>query len=329
MSREDFMAQLVGVLNTSHGPFTTRPPEEWEAVRATRSYRDDVPVETLAEATEKAERAAKGLSILKSLFYELKPDVVVVFGDDQFENFDFNNYPTISVFAGEEFSGPDDNSRGNPEGYRKVKSNPALGAAILNGLLKRNFDPGFMLGDSNPAKGMCHAIMRPLEFFDAYDFQIVPVLINGYYPPQATAVRAYQVGKAVREIIDEYPEDLRVVIIGSGGMWHTPGRPNSYLDETFDKELLEYLAKGDIKGMAEHFDAYVVPEGDLSQAVVGPDVRGMTGLASPCGPQMGTRETCEWIGAAAAVDGKPFTVIDYIPIYASPIGTAFAYCVDI
>ena len=244
------MAKLVGVLQTSHGPFTTRPPEEWEAVRATRSYRSDVPVETLAEATEKAERAAKGLSILKSLFYELKPDVVVVFGDDQFENFDFNNYPTISVFAGEEFSGPDDDSRGKPEMYHKVKNVPAPATAILTGLLKRDFDPGFMLGDSNPAKGMCHAIMRPLEFFDAYDFPIVPVLINGYYPPQATAVRAYQVGKAVREIIDEYPEDLRVVIIGSGGL---VGHPRSTellpLNEGFDKELLErYLVKGDIQG---------------------------------------------------------------------------------
>jgi hypothetical protein len=322
------MAQLVGVLNTSHGPFTTLAPEKWEAVRQGRSYRSDVPIESDAERVEKHERAAKGLSILKSLLYELKPDVLVVFGDDQFENFDFNNYPTISVFAGEQFNGPDNDTRGKPEAYHKVNGHPALGTAILTGLLQRDFDPGFMLGDSNPEHGMCHAIMRPLEFFDAYHFPVVPVLINGYYPPQATAVRAYKVGKAVREIIAEYPEDLRVVVIGSGGMWHTPGRENSYIDEGFDQKLLEYLAKGDILGMAQYFDAYKIPEGDTSQDV-GPGIRGMTGLPSLSGPQMGTRETCEWIGAAATVEGRPFTVIDYIPIYASPIGTSFAYCVDI
>jgi protocatechuate 4,5-dioxygenase beta chain len=322
------MAQLVGVLNTSHGPFTTLAPEKWEAMRQQRSYRSDVPIETEAERVEKHERAAKGLSILKSLLYECNPDVLVVFGDDQFENFDFNNYPTISVFAGEQFTGADNDTRGKPDEYHRVNGHPALGTAILTGLLQRNFDPGFMLGDSKPEHGMCHAVMRVLEFFDAYHLPVVPVLINGYYPPQATAVRAYQVGKAVREIIDSYPEDLRVVIIGSGGMWHTPGRPNSWLNEEFDLKLLDYLAKGDIRGMAEYFDAYEVPADDTSQDI-GPNVRGMTGLPSLSGPQMGTRETCEWIGAAAAVEGKPFTVIDYIPIYASPIGTSFAYCVDI
>jgi len=322
------MAQLVGVLNTSHGPFTTLDPEKWEETRQNRSYRADVPIETMEERVEKAERAKKGLAILKDLLYELKPDAIVIFGDDQFENFDFNNYPTISVFAGEEFHGPDNSSRGNPEAYHAVKGHPALGTAILTGLLRRGFDPGFMLGDSNAAKGMCHAIMRPLEFFEAYDFPIIPILINGYYPPQATATRAYEVGKAVREIIDEFPEDMRIVIIGSGGMWHTPGRPNSWLNEEFDKALLDYLAKGDIKGMAAHFDAYEVPADDTSQQVLG-DVRGMTGLPTLGGPQMGTRETCEWMAAAAAVEGKPFTVIDYVPIYASPIGTAFAYCVDL
>ena len=43
------------------------------------------------------------------------------------------------------------------------------------------------------------------------------------------------------------------------------------------------------------------------------------------GPQGGTRETCNWIAAAAVADGKPATVIDYVPVYASPIGCGFAY----
>ena len=39
----------------------------------------------------------------------------------------------------------------------------------------------------------------------------------------------------------------------------------------------------------------------------------------------GTGETRNWIVAAAVADGQPATVIDYVPIYASPIGTSFAY----
>jgi len=42
------------------------------------------------------------------------------------------------------------------------------------------------------------------------------------------------------------------------------------------------------------------------------------------GPQGGTREIANWI-AASAVAGKPATVVDYVPVYASPIGCGFAY----
>ena len=36
-----------------------------------------------------------------------------------------------------------------------------------------------------------------------------------------------------------------------------------------------------------------------------------------------------WIAASSVAEGRPFTIVDYVPIYASPIGTAFAYCDDI
>ena len=50
-----------------------------------------------------------------------------------------------------------------------------------------------------------------------------------------------------------------------------------------------------------------------------------SGLLDAGGPRGGTRETCNWIAAAAVVEGTPATLVDYIPIYASPIGAAFAY----
>ena len=87
---------------------------------------------------------------------------------------------------------------------------------------------------------------------------------------------------------------------------------------------LAHLAKGDIKAMAAHFDGYRVPHDDTSQDVGarGPEVTGMPG---PGGPQGGTRETCAWIAAAAAVEGRTATIVDRVPIYASPIDTAYAY----
>jgi protocatechuate 4,5-dioxygenase beta chain len=322
------MAQLVGVLHASHGAFVALKPELWEARAAGRSYRADVPTEAFEERVAKYDRTVQALDVLKVLLHELAPDVVVVVGDDQFENFDFSNYPALSVFVGDTFAGPENRHRGQPESYHHVKGHPGLAVGILTGLMQRGFDPAFSMSDSNPAKGMCHAIMRPLHFFDAYELPVVPILVNAYYPPPISAARCYQIGRAVREAIDEYPEDLRVVAIGSGGMWHTPGRPSSYLDEEFDGAMLDFLVKGDIKGMADHFDGYTVPAGDESQDVSA-GTPGMTGMPGMAGPQIGTREICNWICAAAMVDGRPHEVVDYIPIYTSPVGTAYAYCTDV
>ena len=322
------MAQVVGSLYASHGLFVALPPEEWAEKSKNRKYRSDVPSESFEEKVDKYDRTMRALAVLEEQLRAMNPDVLLIVGDDQHENFDFSNYPALSVFVGEEFSGPDNQTRGKPDLYHKVPGHPGLAVAVLRGLLDRGFDPAFSMSDSNPERGMCHAVMRPLEFFHTYEIPVVPVLVNAYYPPQLSAVRCHKIGKAVREAIDAYPEDLRVVVVGSGGLWHTPGRPNSYLDEKLDQVMIDHLLKGDVLGMAEQFDAYRVPEGDESQDV-SPGVPGMTGMPGVSGPQGGTRETCNWIGAAAIVDGSPHQLVDYIAIYSSPIGTAYAYCNEV
>lgn len=319
------MAQLVGVLHMSHGPFTNLPAEEWEAIRVTRDYRSDVPVETEEERHAKAGRAKNALGILRKQLDAMKPDVIMTIGDDQNECFGFDNFPALWVYVGESFAGPTPATHGKPELFDHVAGHPELAVHTLRSLLGDGFDPAFSQSLPNPQEGMCHAIMRPFELLgDLYDIPTVPVLVNGYYPPQPSAHRCYQVGRALRKAIDSFPQDLRVVVIGSGGMWHTPKRKQSYLDEEFDNTLLQHLERGDILGMAEHFDAYRVPEGDQSQ-----DISRLTGMPSESGPQMGTREICNWIVAAATADERPHVIVDYVPIYASPIGTAFAYCADI
>ncbi|HVB06080.1 MAG TPA: hypothetical protein VNF07_07555 [Acidimicrobiales bacterium] len=326
------MAQLVGVINTAHSPFCYMPVERWDVVKSNRPpYRDDVPVDSDEVNHAKAARVQEGFSVLRDKLAELRPDVIILFGDDQEEIFDFNNHPAIAVYVGAEFSGRVSSGDamfmgggGTPPEQKRVPGHVALGTSLLTGLLDRGFDPAFMMEVPKPEKGMCHAIMRPLESLTNYDIPTVPVLLNAYYAPQLTAMRCYEIGKAVREVIDAYPEDLRVVIVGSGGLWHTPGQKGSHLDEEFDRVGLGYLESGDIKAWAAHFDAYQVADDDPSQDSTTVR-RGVTGLPTPGGPQGGTRESCNWIAAAAAVEGRPSVIVDYIPIYASPVGAAFAW----
>lgn len=339
------MAKLVGVFNTAHSPFCYMPPERWNEVRANRSLREDVPMDDLEENLRKGERVKQAFATLRQKLAEVNPDVLMIFGDDQLECFDFNNFPSFAVYVGEEFEGAlsvrDRNfgARGNtgPNGddavrgtqpqapaRARLKGHPELGVALLTGLMKRGFDPAFSMDMPKPERGLGHAIMRPAESLTDFTLPVLPVLVNCYYAPQPTAMRCYQFGKAVREVIEEYPGDLRVAVLGSGGLWHTPGAKDAYLDEDFDRAMLGYLEAGDARGMAEHFDSYVIPEGDRSQ-YIGERGRGSTGMPGFGGPQGGTRETCNWIIAAGVAEGTRNTIVDYIPIYASPIGAAFAY----
>jgi hypothetical protein len=313
------MATLTGVFNVSHSPFCYMAPERWNEVRASRSLRADVPLDDVETNRAKALRIAAAFATLRATLAAAAPDVIVVFGDDQLECFDFRNYPAFAVYAGETFRGT--LAGGGTAG---VPGHPRLATALLTGLMRRGFDPAFSLDMPKPDRGIGHAFLRPAESLTDFTTPIVPVFLNCYYAPQPTATRCYRLGVAVREIIDEHPADLRVVVIGSGGLWHTPRAKDAYLDEAFDRGILKALTSGDALGMARYFDAYTVPAGDASQEIGAPGP-GATGLPDAGGPRGGTRETCNWIAAAAVADGTPATLVDYVPIYASPIGAGFAY----
>ncbi|MPZ48093.1 MAG: hypothetical protein GEU75_02065 [Dehalococcoidia bacterium] len=328
------MAKLVGTFFHSHGGTTSMPGELWRERRLTRPIREDVPIEDDETNIQKANRTHEGFRVLRERIAELKTDVLIVFSDDQLECFDFNNYPAFAIYVGEEFKksprgGGEDGGRRmgrHAEPGAAFKNHPQLATALLTGVMKRGFDPAFSMDMPKPDRGLAGGVIRTAEELTEFpDLPVVPVMMNLYFAPQPTGLRCYQFGKAVREVIDEFPGDLRVGVVGSGGLWHTPGAKGAWLNTDFDHAVLDYLKVGDIKGMAEYFDNYVIPEDDISQDTNSRG-RNTTGMPSPGGPALGTRETCAWIAAAAVTDGRPTTVVDYIDAYASPVGNAFAYC---
>ncbi len=313
------MATLAGVFNMSHSPFCYMAPERWNEVRASRSLRADVPFDDVETNRAKAARIAAAFATLKARLAAARADVLVVFGDDQLECFDFRNYPAFAIYAGDKFHGALANG-----GSAGVPGHPQLASALLTGLMRRGFDPAFSLDMPKPDRGIGHAFLRPAESLTDFTTPIVPVFLNCYYAPQPTALRCHQLGAAAGEIIAELPGTLRVAVVGSGGLWHTPRARDAYLDETFDRAILSAMTAGDARGMARYFDDYRVPAGDASQLIGAPGP-GTTGLPDAGGPRGGTRETCNWIATAAVAEGRPATVVDYVPIYSSPIGAAFAY----
>ncbi len=334
------MAQLVSVLCTSHTPFLLNTLERWELTRTLRAAKDGfapgIPVESRAEMEAKEARIAAGRAVLRDVLRAARPDVLVIFGDDQLEQFRLANFPALSIFTGAAFSGfriaPVDGPPApgdwpalphDAPHWQTVRGHPELARALLVGLTARGFDMAFSTQLADPERGMGHAIMRPHTLLETnFAIPTVPVWINCYYGPQPTAQRCYALGRAVRAIIAAYPHDLRVAVIGSGGLWHTPGAGHSILDEDFDRAILAEVVSGDARAMATTFDAYPLAY-DPTDARSLKDASGGTGVVNGLGS--GTGEIRNWIAAAATVDGVRGTVVDYIPVYASPVGIAFAY----
>jgi hypothetical protein len=328
------MAQIVGTFFHSHGGTTSIPGERWSELRSGRPVRADVPVDDDETNVKKAARTHEGFRVLREKIAELKTDVLVVFSDDQLECFDFNNYPGFAVYVGDKFKksprvrpGREGDAAGrHVEPGACFNGHPELSTAVLTGIMKRGFDPAFCMDMPKPDRGIASGIIRTAEELTDWQMPIVPIMMNVYFCPQPTAYRCYQLGKAVGEVIREFPGDLRVGVVASGGLWHTPGQDQAWLNEEFDVQTLELLKKGDAQGMAEYFESYVVPDDDLSQEIKTAR-RNVTGLPTQGnGPQFGSRETCTWISAAAVSEGHPTKIVDYIQVYASPVGNAFAYC---
>ena len=118
---------------------------------------------------------------------------------------------------------------------------------------------------------------------------LVPVILNTLYPPnQPTARRCYELGRAVRAAIESWPEDQRVVVVGSGGLSHF------LIDEEIDRRFLTALREKDTRAICE------LPNARL---------------------QSGTGEIRSWIAAAAAVEDLDLAFVEYQACYRSPAGS--------
>src|SRR5262249_33483361 len=118
---------------------------------------------------------------------------------------------------------------------------------------------------------------------------MVPIIINTLYPPnQPTPRRCYELGEAVKSAIEEFPEDLRVAVIGSGGLSHF------LIDEELDRAFL--------------------------QAVREKDAETLKGLPASR-LQSGTGELRSWLGAVGAAQDLELEFVEYQPCYRSPAGS--------
>ncbi|MGC0370218.1 hypothetical protein [Microbacterium sp. SLBN-111] len=231
------MAHLSAVLATTHHPFFLKateltPPEqripqaaEWK--RKVESYR-----ETLTAA---------------------EPDILVMVGADHFHQFFADNYPTFLIGKQPRYDATfynEEREFGIPRYV--LDGHEDLSGFMFQGLLDRGFD----FSISHELK-IDHSIICPIiTTRPQADLPVVPIYTNIFAPPLPSPKRFYDLGRAIRSIIDEYPSDKKIAAVGSGHLSLELGGPRMFgetgPDPAFDTQAIEWLATGDIDAILEN-----------------------------------------------------------------------------
>ncbi len=170
---------------------------------------------------------------------KVKPDIAVVVYNDHGLNFFLDKMPTFAVGAAPEYQNADE-GWGIPT-LPPYAGNQALSWHVINELVEKEFDLTTcqeMLVD--------HAFSLPLKLLwpneERCPVQTVPVCINTVQYPLPSAKRCFKLGKALGEAIASWDADLRVVVIGTGGLSHQlDGKRAGFVNKDFDLAFMESL----------------------------------------------------------------------------------------
>ncbi|MDC0598331.1 class III extradiol dioxygenase subunit beta [Gammaproteobacteria bacterium] len=173
---------------------------------------------------------------------ENKPDVVIEVYNDHAISFSLEMIPTFAIGVAEEFQ-PADEGWG-PRPVPVVKGNPALAWHLAESLILDDFD--MTICNVMPVD---HGLTVPLSITcgahgvdDEWPFQVIPLAVNVVQYPPPSGQRCFNLGRAIRKAVEAFPEDLKVMVYGTGGMSHQiHGERSGLINEKFDKALLDDL----------------------------------------------------------------------------------------
>ncbi len=326
------MARLVAAYGSSHSLMLVTTKEDWiqrfrvsdrrmplyDREGRTLAYDDllmaapdDAEKRVKPEAMSKAfDDTHKAIAKLKAEIETADLDVLIVVGDDQHELFQDALMPAFAIYYGETIRNagapetlPDDwykraqMTRREPGGDVIYPCHAGLARHLIEGLTTRECDVTAIkaLG-ADQHEGHAYSYIHR-TYLQEKRIPVIPVFLNTYYAPNPpTPQRCVRLGRHIAELIADYPEDLRVGIIASGGLSHF------VVDEELDRGLMDAFRTKNIDYLA--------------------------GL-DPARLKAGSSEIRSWILVAAAAANLDLSWIDYVPAYRSPAltGTGLGFAV--
>jgi hypothetical protein len=130
---------------------------------------------------------------------------------------------------------------------------------------------------------------------------IVPIIFNDLEPPYPTVRRCLQWGTMLAEAVRTYPEDIRVVLLATGGLSHSIGEPTmGEIDEPFDRECIRHFESGDERRLVDFLNERLPTIGN------------------------GAAEIRNWVAAHGAADRRGFELIGYCNCPEVYVGCGYA-----
>jgi len=215
------MARIVGGIGCSHAPSIANSYD--------RGLQKDPVWAPLYEGYEPA----------KVWLDRLRPDLMIIVYNDHMNRFFFDAYPTFALGVGETHPQAD-------EGWGKrdlpdLPGHSAFSWHLAESLIEDEFDPTICQEMS-----VDHGILSVLPLLTAnrWPAPIVPLAANVIQHPLPRPRRFFRLGQAIRRAVESYPEDLRVLVVSTGGMSHQlHGKRFGFMNPEWDNEFLDRLER--------------------------------------------------------------------------------------
>ena len=202
----------------------------------------------------RVEACQQGIAKIAEALKEAEPDVLLIVGDDQQEQFLEDNMPAMLIYWGDTIENdvlslPAD----APQYWRRARSqfyeederrsypvDSGRGLKLIEGLIDRGFDINHSRilprarGEGH-AFGFVHRRLMGVE-----PVPIISVVLNTYFPPnQPTPERCHDLGAAIADTNSGWDDGTRVAILASGGLSHYT------VDEELDPGIMSAIRDQD------------------------------------------------------------------------------------
>lgn len=166
-------------------------------------------------------------------------DALVVFAPDHFHVHYYDNMPAFQLGLGAVTRTGGWGGTSGP-----LEAAPELARHFANSLFESGFEPSVSYDMQ-----VDHGTSQILELTGLLDLPVVPVFINCAAPPLPSPARCYDLGEAIHAALRDFSSDLRVGVLGSGGLSHNPPGVSIESKAPEHRGAIEYMIHG--RGQAE------------------------------------------------------------------------------